>query len=99
MQVLEKEIEKAVCEYAKGRGVLVIKMNAPSDRGWPDRMFIYCTHVMWIEFKRPGKKLRKLQKLRVGQLEDHGMHVLTIDNTEDGVHAIDAFLGSARVSG
>ena len=37
--MLEKDIEKAVCDYAKSKGVLTYKFSSPNHVGVPDRIF------------------------------------------------------------
>jgi hypothetical protein len=54
--MLEKQIEKKVCDYAKERGMLVYKFTSPNRMAVPDRLFI-CPdgRVFFIEFKREGQ--------------------------------------------
>ena len=92
MPVLEKEIEQAVVDYAREHGWLVLKLNNPWSRGWPDRLFISPSgrHV-YIEFKRPGGAVRKLQVKRIEQLKENGCHVYVYDNAEYAIEKLDTY--------
>lgn len=90
--MLEKDIEGKVVNYARQRGCVVMKNNPPSDRGWPDRTFIYRTKVMFIEFKIAKGKPRPLQIVRMQLLEKQGMRVHLVDNVDKGKELIDAFM-------
>lgn len=91
MSVLEKTIERAVKNYAEKRGCLTYKMNGPGHRGWPDRMFLYDGRMLFIEFKRAGKKPTPLQAHIHDKLCKLGFRVLVVDNKQRGIAAIAAF--------
>ena len=80
----ESLIEKKVCDYAKEQGFLVYKFSSPSQRGVPDRMFIYDGGVMFIEFKAPGKKMTKLQSKIALDINRAGVIVHTVDDVSYG---------------
>lgn len=83
--MLEKEIEKKVCDYAKKQGCLVYKFVSPAHRGVPDRMFITPRGVVFfIEFKAPGKKPTPLQLHELCQLHEWGVGAFVIDDVEAG---------------
>ena len=92
MSVLEKEIEQAVVKYAEKNGFVVLKLNNPWSKGWPDRLFISPTgsHV-YIEFKRPGGNLRKLQQKRIDQLVQNGCTVWVSDNKEESIEILESY--------
>lgn len=89
--MLERDIEKAVCTYAKDRGFLVHKMQTGrgGTAGWPDRMFIRDGRVFFCEFKRTGGKLSELQKRMIHILQQHHISVYVIDNITEGKNMID----------
>ena len=97
MSILEKEIEGAVCLYArKEYGALTPKFEPDSDRGWPDREIIgKQNRHFFIEFKQKGKSLRPLQEYRVKTLRDYGHMVYVIDDINKGKDAVDAQLRPA----
>jgi len=91
--MLEKQIEKAVCDYAKERGCLVYKFSSPGHAAVPDRMFILPGGRMFmIEFKAPGKKLTAPQTRENNRLTDQGVNTYLIDDIEIGKCVIDHML-------
>lgn len=80
-KVLEKDIEKKVCEWARKQGCLVYKFTSPSQRSVPDRMFVlpYGT-VVFIEFKAPGKQPTELQTKELLKLQGSGVRACWCDN-------------------
>jgi hypothetical protein len=80
-----------VSRYAIAQGCLVLKLNVTGRRGWPDRMYLFHGRTLFIEFKRAGEKLRKLQMYVHGQLSRHQFNVTVVDNYSDGCNVIDSF--------
>ena len=76
MPLLESEQERKAVVLSENLGYITIKISPMSNRGWPDRVFInrWGFHV-YIEFKRLGKKLRRLQEYRISQLQERGVKV------------------------
>ncbi len=89
--MLEKTIEKAVCDYAKSRGCFVHKMQTArgGTGGMPDRLFHYRGRTWYIEMKRFGGKLSALQTACIDDLRYHKIHVYVVDNVEYGRSIID----------
>lgn len=97
--MLEKEIERRVCAYAKEKGFLVYKFSSPNHVGVPDRMFVTShQRVFWIEFKREGGKLTPVQERECGKLADCGFEVYAVDSVEQGKSIIDEQNEIANVS-
>lgn len=88
--MLEREIEAAVCKYAKDKGFLVYKFSSPNHAGVPDRMFI-APHqrAFWIEFKREGGKLTPLQERECDKIANCNFEVYTCDSVEQGKAIVD----------
>lgn len=96
--MLEKQIEKAVCDYAKEKGILVYKFSSPSHAAVPDRMFILPGGRMFmIEFKAPGKKPTAPQTREHMRLEAMGVPVWVADTILLGKEIIDYELGANYV--
>jgi hypothetical protein len=95
--MLEKQIEKRVCEYAKEMGMLVYKFTSPGRVGVPDRMFV-CPKgmVFFIEFKRPGAEPTPPQIREHERLEAHGLNVFVIDDVTKGKLIVDIMWGKSR---
>lgn len=89
--MLEKQIEAKVCDYAKGRGLLVYKFTSPARAAVPDRMFIHPDGtVFFIEFKRSGQKPTAAQEREHARLEGHNIDVHIVDEVTQGYRMIDA---------
>ena len=98
MRVLEKDIERRVCEKVKQFGILNIKMSTHTETGWPDRMFVIPGgRPLFIEFKVPGGKLSKRQFYIHKVLEVFGYQVQTHDNEESAIRAISEAIRSAQL--
>ena len=84
----EASIERRVVKEAKAEGWLVFKWTSPNNRGVPDRIFIRCGRVVFIEFKAAGKKPTKLQNHIIAQLEEQEVEVYVVDSIEDGIRVL-----------
>jgi hypothetical protein len=91
MQLLESAIEVKVTQYAEQKGCLALKLNILGRRGWPDRLYLYAGRVLFIEFKRPGEKPRKLQEYIHDRIRRQGFDVALVDNIREGQGVIDKF--------
>lgn len=88
--MLEKDIEKKVCKYAKDNGFLVYKFTSPGQWAVPDRVFISPNKsVFFIEFKAPGKKPTPAQMREITRIRDKGILVFVVDDVTDGKRIID----------
>lgn len=91
--MLEKQIEGAVCDYAKARNVLAYKFTSPNRMAVPDRLFILPTGRMFFcEFKRGGAKPTPAQEREHLRLRQQNVNVFVIDNVESGKSMIDEML-------
>ena len=99
-KVLEKDVEKEVCDYAKSRGFWHRKFQSPNNRAAPDRIFKHprCP-VFFIEFKRPGKartfpsgEHERAQAREHERILESGSAVYVIDTVAAGKQLIDGHL-------
>lgn len=91
--MLEKQIEKAVCDYAKSKGVLCYKFVSPGHAGVPDRMFVLPGGIVFfIEFKRTGCVPTPLQMREIERLRSQELSVFVIDNIVEGTSCIDQMM-------
>lgn len=91
--MLERDVERKVCDYAKDLGFLVYKFTSPARAAVPDRLFINKQGVVFfVEFKRPGAKPTPAQEREHLRLRNQGVHVFVIDNVEMGKGMVDAFV-------
>lgn len=87
--MLERDIERKVCQYAEKNGWLTFKFTSPANRGVPDRLLIRNGQVIFIEFKAKGKKPTALQTKIINKIRQYGCAVYVIDDLDDGRGLID----------
>lgn len=91
--MLEKQIERAVCDYAKSKGVLTYKFTSPGHAFVPDRMMIGPDGRVWfIEFKREGGKTTPGQEREHYRMRQNRAIVFVIDDVVNGKDMIDIML-------
>jgi hypothetical protein len=88
--MLEKQIEKAVCDYARAKGAMALKFNSMARAAVPDRLFIYRGKMWFCEFKRTGQVPTPPQEREHARLREHDVKVYVIDNVEDGRRMVNA---------
>lgn len=90
---LEKEIEAAVCGYARRRGCYVVKFVSPAHRSVPDRLLITpAGRVFFIEFKRKGMPATPAQVREHATLARFGKVTFVVDDVAHGYEVIDGVL-------
>lgn len=82
----EKPVENSGNDYAKSKGWLVYKFVSPGNAGVPDRLYVRCGKVIFVEWKRPSKnpKARARQESQHNRLRRAGVEVY-LCNTDDPV--------------
>jgi hypothetical protein len=92
--MLEKTIETHfVKEFKKHTGIIV-KFTPTGQAGYADReLFLPGGHVIFIEFKAPGKKPRPLQLKRARDLEKLGFKTYFIDSIKLADELIEEVFG------
>lgn len=89
--MLEKEIENYFKINIEKKGGLAIKLAGTGLNGIPDRLvLIPGGKVIFVEFKAPGKKPRKLQEYVINKLRNLGFKVFVIDNKEQAMEVIES---------
>lgn len=83
-KMLERDIEKKVCQIGKDVGMLVYKFVSPGKRNVCDRIFLFNGRVFFIEFKAKGKKPTLAQLKHHEELRKQKITVYVVDNVEDG---------------
>jgi len=96
--MLESAIERAVCNYAKSKGILCYKFTSPASRSVCDRIFMYNGFVFFIEFKAFGKKPTLSQNKHHQLLAKTGITVYVVDSVILGKEIIDHELQGKRSS-
>jgi hypothetical protein len=91
--VSESEIENAFCKFAKSRGCSALKLIFLNKSGFPDRTVI-CPNgrVLFIEFKKKGKKLSAIQVVVKKMLESYNFSYYTCDEISHAESILDDFI-------
>lgn len=90
--MLEKKIEKSVCEYAERKGMWQRKFASPGRRGVPDRVFGFNGRVFWVEMKSEKGVLSKLQEREISEMRKRGLTVYVCNSVSQGKKIIDGEL-------
>lgn len=95
-KIREKDIEDAVCRYARRLGFEAEKFVSPAKRSVPDRMFSGPGRkLFFIEFKAPGCKPTKKQKRDHERRREMGFEVYVIDDIDAGKALVNEWLDRA----
>ncbi len=77
--MLEKEIERRMCEMVRERGGLTRKFVSPGNDGVPDRIIITPAGVVWfVELKTDTGRLSKIQKYQITEFEKRNANVRVV---------------------
>lgn len=72
--------------------LLYLKLNVVGNRGYPDRQLFWLGGSMFIEFKRKGEKLRKLQEHIIAELRSRGQRVDVHDDFEQCMEQVAGYI-------
>ena len=78
----ESLIEKKADQVARQKGWYAIKMKSVNNNGLPDKLYIRNGVFLFVEYKAPNEKPRKLQQFVIEQLTQQGAKVVVIDSLE-----------------
>jgi hypothetical protein len=79
----EKSIEKYLVKSVSDVGGLCLKFSSQSVTGYPDRVVLLSEgKTIWIELKSKGKKLKKIQELRINAMRELEHKVYVCDSKE-----------------
>ncbi|MFJ8018648.1 VRR-NUC domain-containing protein [Streptomyces sp. NPDC096311] len=87
----EGVIEAYLLAQCRAHGFLCLKFVSPARRGVPDRIVVALGRIVFVEVKRPGGQLQKLQQIMHAKLRRHGAEVHVVDD-KPGVDAFVAYL-------
>ena len=85
--MLEKYLERKLVNAVEREGGIAIKLPALLYKGIPDRMILHNGHVVFVEMKQEGKRLRPEQEAWKKRLENLGFKHFIIDN-EDKINSL-----------
>lgn len=89
----EDFVEKYLMRRCKAMGFGCLKFTSPGTSGVPDRIVIGNGRTVFVETKRAGEKLRRLQEVITAEMRDQGADVRVADTRE----LVDEFL--AEIAG
>lgn len=95
---IEEGVRRDIGKWARSQGIDVyfLKLTILGHRGWPDRLILWPGRgILFIEFKRPGEKPRKLQEYVHDIIRKLGFEIQIHDNRDIAVAAIKAKVGAA----
>ncbi len=79
----EKFLQQKVLQFCKKVGILAVKVDSTSSRGWPDLTVIMPNGVvLFVELKTETGRLSELQKATHRKIADHHANVYTIRSVE-----------------
>ena len=76
----EQHIQYAINTYLKKEGWWITKLMMTTTSGIPDLMAIKSGVTIFIEVKKPGGRLSKIQQYRIAELREQDIPVLVTDN-------------------
>lgn len=85
----ESRIECEVTAHATAIGLIPVKLDLRSRKGWPDRMYLYRGRALFVEFKRPGGVVEPIQRHIHDTLNRAGFTALIVDNAQMGKTLLD----------
>lgn len=93
--MLEKEIERRMCEMIRKRGGLTYKFTSPGNVGVPDRLIITPTGVVWfVELKTETGRLANIQKWQIRELEKRGANVRVVYGLQGAIDFVNEVMSS-----
>lgn len=92
--MLETEIERKLVAVVKAQGGMCLKQTGIA--GIPDRLVLLPGgQAAFVELKAPGEKPRKLQRMRIKQLQKLGFRCYVIDSMQQAADLVDRIGGDA----
>lgn len=77
--MLEHQIEAHLLARCRQAGFLCLKFTSPARAGVPDRVVIAPAATVFVEVKRPGGELRRLQEVTTEKMRRAGAEVHVVD--------------------
>lgn len=78
----EAYVEKYLVKRCKALGFGCLKFTSAGTNGVPDRIVIGNRRTVFVETKRPGEKLRRLQEVIIAEMRSQGADVRVADTRE-----------------
>jgi|TARA_R110000803_G_C11986843_1_gene321430 DNA anti-recombination protein RmuC len=85
----ESIIQQKITQKARQQGILCVKVDSSSSRGWPDLTCVLPNGtVLFIELKTPTGKLSRLQEHMIDKLKRNKANVHIIRSVEEFDHLV-----------
>jgi Holliday junction resolvase len=82
----ESQIQSKLIKHFESKGFYVIKLIKTSVNGIPDLLVIKEDRVKFIEVKKPGGKIAKLQEFRIRELRQQGIDAVVMDGIDSVIY-------------
>lgn len=80
----ESIIQQKITQKARQHGILCVKVDSSSSRGWPDLTCVLPNGtVLFLELKTPTGKLSRLQEHMIDKLKRNKANVYVIRSVEE----------------
>ncbi|NMA84942.1 MAG: VRR-NUC domain-containing protein [Epulopiscium sp.] len=90
--MLENKIERYLKDEIEKINGKTFKFSSPGNNGVPDRIILHQGNTYFVELKKPGEKLRPLQKAVKKRFNKLGFNVYVLDSI-DSVNGFIANIG------
>lgn len=82
--MLEKQIQKKILDYLKGKKLFYYKIIAANKNGIPDIAIVANGNAIFFEVKRDAKqKLSPIQEFQAKAIQEAGGHFFRVDNLDE----------------
>ena len=79
----EQKIQFLITNYLKKEGWWITKLMMTTTSGIPDLLCIKGGKTIFIEVKKPGGRLSKIQEYRIAEIRKENIPVLITDNLQE----------------
>lgn len=78
----ERDIERYFLQQCRTYRLLCLKFVSPARNGVPDRIVVTPAKTVFVELKKPGGSLRKIQRVTHSKLRRYGAVVYVVDDRQ-----------------
>lgn len=82
----EAQIQSKLIKHFESKGFYVIKLIKTNVNGIPDLLVIKEDRVKFIEVKKAGGKISKLQEFRIRELRQKGIDAVCMDGIDSIIY-------------
>lgn len=95
--MLERQVEAHLLARCREMGFLCMKFASPGRAGVPDRIVLAPCAAVFVETKRPGGGLRRLQQATITKMRRAGAEVHVVDTVAGVDELVDQLAARTRV--